>query len=254
MDYLGATRGEIAYEKAGIFRGGKPAVIAEPAPPASMLEHASKLGARPLLIGRDFGYDSDGETWNYWGPGGNRYRLPRPALSGAIQVRNASAALAALNTVAALPLTLAAIERGLASVRLRGRFELLPGQPALILDVAHNPQAAEVLALNLGRLGRGARTLGVFGMLRDKDVAAVANIMAPHIDSWFVCTLPPPRGATAADLARALERAGAIEVRTFESPALAYAAACCAADENDRIATFGSFYTVADVMAARERG
>ena len=255
MDYLGATREAIAYEKAGIFRGGKPAVIAEPAPPASMLAHAQQIGAKPLLIGRDFGYEAAGPSWNYRGVGGHRPGLPRPALFGAVQLRNACAALAALDALAArLPLERAALERGLASARLAGRFEQIAGRPPLLLDVAHNPQAAEVLAQNLAETGGGARTLGVFGMLRDKDIAAVATILCPHVDRWFVCALPPPRGASAAELTHALQSAGASDVRAFENPALAYAAACSAASGNDRIAAFGSFYTVADVMAARERG
>ena len=142
--------------------------------------------------------------------------------------------------------------RGLAEVRLRGRFEVLPGRPAVVLDVGHNPQAAAVLSDNLSDMGAHPVTWAVFGMLRDKDIAGVARALAKRIDHWMICTLPSPRGADAAELAQALRQAGVDEVRTFENPALAYAAACSEAADNDRIVVFGSFHTVADVLAARE--
>jgi dihydrofolate synthase/folylpolyglutamate synthase len=122
----------------------------------------------------------------------------------------------------------------------------------VVLDVGHNPQAAAVLADNLSDMGPCPDTWAVFGMLRDKDIAGVVSLLAQRVDRWLVCTLPPPRGAQAAELAQALRQAGADAVREFENPALAYAAACSEAADNDRIVVFGSFHTVADVLAARE--
>jgi dihydrofolate synthase/folylpolyglutamate synthase len=254
MDYLGATLEAIGHEKAGIFRAGKPAVLGDPAAPASVLAHAQAIGARLLRIGHEFGYEKEGGQWSFWSPQGRKTGLPYPALRGGIQLQNASAALAALETLRAnLPVSLRDLQQGLAGVGLRGRFELLPGPPALVLDVAHNPQAAIVLAQNLSDLGTGSGTTAVFGMLRDKDIAGVVGLLAERIDRWFVCTLPPPRGAQASELAQALRQAGVDTVREFDNPALAYAAACSGAAENDRIVVFGSFHTVADVIAAREK-
>ena len=254
MDYLGATREAIGYEKAGIFRAGKPAVLADPAAPASVLAHAQAIGARLLRIGQDFGYQTQGDRWSYWGPAGRKSGLAYPALHGGIQLQNASAALAALETLCErLPVSMRDLRQGLAAVELPGRFQLLPGRPALVLDVGHNPQAAAVLAQNLSELGSCSGTSAVFGMLRDKDIAGVVRLLAKHIDRWFVCTLPPPRGAPASQLAQALRQAGVDAVREFENPAQAYAAACSGTAENDRIVAFGSFHTVAGVIAAREK-
>jgi dihydrofolate synthase / folylpolyglutamate synthase len=254
MDYLGATLEAIGHEKAGIFRAGKPAVLADPAAPASVSAHAQAIGAQLLRSGQDFGYDREHDTWSFWGPAGRTVGLPYPALHGAIQLQNASAVLAALETLRErLPVSTRDLRQGLTGVELPGRFQLLPGRPALVLDVGHNPQAAAVLAQNLSDMEHCSGTSAVFGMLRDKDIDGVVNLLARFIDRWFVCTLPPPRGAQASELAQALRQAGIAAVREFDNPARAYAAACSGAAENDRIIVFGSFHTVADVIAARER-
>jgi dihydrofolate synthase / folylpolyglutamate synthase len=254
VDYLGATREAIGYEKAGIFRAGKPAVLADPAPPASVQAHAQAIGARLLRVGQEFGCEAESDQWAFRGPGGRKSGLPYPALHGRIQLLNASAALAALDVLQRrLPVSLQQLRRGLAEVRLPGRFQVLPERPAVVLDVGHNPHAAAVLADNLSEMGSYARTWAVFGMLRDKDVAGVVSLLTGHVDHWLVCTLPPPRGARAAELAQALRQAGVDAVREFENPAAAYAAARGEAAESDRILVFGSFHTVADVIAAREQ-
>ena len=252
MDYLGSTREAIGHEKAGIFRSGKPAVISDPAPPESVLAHARALGARQLCLGTDFGFQAAPGEWSFWGPAGTRSGLNYPALCGRIQLRNASAALAALGELhPRLPVSQQHVQRGLSEVRLAGRFQVLSGRPSVVLDVGHNPEAAKVLAENLSDAGPYASTRAVFGMLRDKDIDGVVGMLARQVDQWLVCTLPPPRGALAAELAQVLRRAGAHAVREFENPALAYAAACSEAADNDRILVFGSFHTVADVLAAR---
>ncbi len=253
MDYLGATREAIGQEKAGIFRTGKDAVLADPSPPESLLAQARATGARLLRIGQDFGYRDEGGQWLFRGPAGSKSGLAYPALHGRIQLRNASAALAALDLLRQrLPVSLEQVRRGLAEVELRGRFQLLPGPPSIVLDVGHNPQAAAVLAENLSDMQACPRTWAVFGMLRDKDIAGVASLLAPHVDRWLASSLPPPRGARSGELAQVLRQAGADAVREFENPALAYAAACSEAADNDRIVVFGSFHTVAAVLAARE--
>jgi dihydrofolate synthase/folylpolyglutamate synthase len=254
MDYLGATRETIGYEKAGIFRAGKPAVLADPVPPASVLEHAQAIGARLLRIGREFGCEAEPDQWLFWGSAGRKSGLAYPVLYGRIQLLNASAALAALDALQQrLPVSPQHLRRGLAEVALPGRFQVLPGHPAVVLDVGHNPQATAVLADNLSDLGPCSRTWAVFGMLRDKDIAGVVSLLTGQVDQWLVCTLPPPRGARAAELAQVLRQAGVDAVREFENPAAAYTAARADAAESDRIIVFGSFHTVAEVIAVREQ-
>ena len=254
MDYLGATREAIGREKAGIFRDGKPAVLADPVPPASVLAHAQAIGARLLRVGQEFGFEAEPGQWSFWGPTGRKSSLPYPALYGKIQLLNASAVLAALDVLQQrLPVSPQHLRRGLAEVSLPGRFQVLPERPAVVLDVGHNPQAAAVLADNLSDLGPCPRTWAVFGMLSDKDIAGVVRLLAGQVNEWLVCTLPPPRGARAAVLAQALRQAGVEAVREFENPAAAYTAARGEAAEDDRIIVFGSFHTVAEVIAAREQ-
>ncbi len=253
MEYLGDTRERIGWEKAHIFRPGRPAIVGDPAPPAAVIDHARAIGAVLTCIGRDFGYEADRQQWRYWGPGGTRGGLAHPALRGASQLGNAATAIAALDSLRhCLPVSAQAIRDGLARVELSGRFQVLPGRPVVILDVAHNPQAAAVLSANLADMGAFRRTVAVVGMLRDKDLAGVVGRLAGRIDRWYAATLDNPRGATADEVAVAIKSAcpGAV-VEAFASPRAALAAAREAAEQGDRIVAFGSFYTVADVMAAR---
>jgi dihydrofolate synthase/folylpolyglutamate synthase len=239
VDYLGTDRESIGREKAGIFRDGRPAVIADPEAPAAVLSAPGKH----LLLGRDFGYVDQDSQWSYWGPAGKRGGLAHPALRGAMQLRNASAAMCALDTLRPLlPLGMQDIRRGLAEVELPGRFQVLPGKPQVILDVAHNVQAAQVLAHNLASSGFAPETIAVCGMLRDKDIAGVLQVLGPRITRWHLASLPGARGASAAELAQFV--AG----DCFASPAEAFAAALERAGENDKIVVFGSFLTVGEVL------
>jgi dihydrofolate synthase/folylpolyglutamate synthase len=244
VEYLGGTREQIGLEKAGIFRPGRPAIVADPSPPETVL-HAN---ANLQLIGRDFGYLAQGTQWTYWGPLGKRPGLAHPALRGAVQLRNASAALAALDSLRErLPLAMQDVRRGLAEASLPGRFQVLPGRPQLILDVAHNPEAAAVLAANLGDSGYAPETIAVVGMLKDKDIAGVLRAVAPRITRWHLATLPGPRGADARLLSSVLlEMKVKTPVEMHPSVAEALAAAKREAGENDKIVVFGSFLTVAD--------
>jgi dihydrofolate synthase/folylpolyglutamate synthase len=253
-DYLGDTRERIGSEKAGIFRGGRPAVVADPDPPRSVLDHAAGVGADLWLIGRDFGYRKQGQQWMFWGRGTRRSGLAPPALRGERQLANASAALGALDALRArLPVAIQDIRNGLARVELPARFQVLPGRPTVVLDVAHNPQAAGVLAENLAEMGFYPETYAVFGMLRDKDIGGVCRALRDRISAWFAADLSVPRGAGARVLADAIASAGAAgDVLCFRNPLEAYAAAQKRANENDRIVVFGSFHTVADVMQGIE--
>jgi dihydrofolate synthase/folylpolyglutamate synthase len=257
-EFLGSTREQIGYEKAGIFRPGRPAIVADPKPPSTLLEHGASIGADCRLLGRDFGFVADPTQWQFWSRRGEsiarRGGLAHPALRGACQLLNASAAVAALESLAErLPVAMQDIRRGLMEVELPGRFQVLPGRPAVVLDVAHNPHAAASLAENLGDMGYFDCTWAVFGMLRDKDIAGVVERMAPRIDRWLPASLDGPRGARADQLAGVLEQKGIRCAETFESPAHACRAARERAGENDRILIFGSFLTVAAAMSAMQR-
>ncbi len=247
VEFLGYTREAIGKEKAGIFRSGRPAVVADPRPPESVLAEIQRIGAVPVLLGRDFGYAKQGTQWSYWSHAGKRSGLAHPALRGIVQLRNASAAIAALETLRErLPIAMKDIRRALAEVVLPGRFQILPGRPQVVLDVAHNPEAAAVLAANLGESGFSPETIAVFGMLRDKDIAGVVRAVAPRITRWHLATLPGPRGADAGLLSSIfLELKIQTPTTEHASVAEALAAARNEARESDKIVVFGSFLTVA---------
>jgi dihydrofolate synthase/folylpolyglutamate synthase len=147
-----------------------------------------------------------------------------------------------------------AVRQGLLNVELAGRFQVLPGRPAVILDVAHNPHAAAVLAQNLDNMGFHPRTLAVFGMLRDKDATGVIDRVADRIDHWYVGGTSGARGLSGQDLASIVHaKRPAAAVEAFGDVASAFDAAHRAAAGEDRIIVFGSFLTVADVMRAQPR-
>ncbi|HRP97376.1 MAG TPA: bifunctional tetrahydrofolate synthase/dihydrofolate synthase [Rhodocyclaceae bacterium] len=262
MEFLGDTREAIGREKAGIFRSGRPAVCGDPQPPASLVEHAREIGAPLWLSGRDFGFGGDRQQWGYWRyedvPANGRLLrrggLAYPALRGANQLLNAAAVLTALELLRErMPVSMQAVREGLLLVELPGRFQVLPGQPAVVLDVAHNVQAAGVLAENLSNMGFYPETWAVFGMLADKDVESVVARLRPRVDHWLLASLPGPRGLTADALAARVRAAGVEgELACFGSPAMALDAARSRAAAGDRIVVFGSFMTVAGVLAARE--
>lgn len=256
-EHLGPTREAIGREKAGIFRAGRPAVVGDPQPPASVLEVATACGARLLRYGHDFGARAERTQWLYWSRSGRRAVLAYPALRGAVQLRNAACAIAALETLRErLPLGLEAVRAGLADAKPPGRFQVLPGRPRIVLDVAHNPQAAEVLADNLAATVAAGCAIAVLGMLRDKDIAGVARALAPRIDRWHLASLAGPRGAPAATLAEALAAAGvrAHAIASHANVADALAAARAEAGADDTIVVCGSFLTVAAAMAELSAG
>ncbi|ELX10078.1 bifunctional folylpolyglutamate synthase/dihydrofolate synthase FolC [Janthinobacterium sp. HH01] len=256
-DYLGDTREAIGFEKAGIFRAGKTAICSDPVPPQSLIDHANAIGADLWLMGRDFNYSGDKQQWNYGGRSQRRNSLAYPSLRGANQILNASAVLAALEALKLeLPVGAQEVRTGLVTVELPGRFQVLPGRPTVILDVAHNPHAASALNQNLGNMGFHPYTYAVFGSMHDKDIDGVIAAMSEHVDHWCLATLPSPRSASASELAAKVqivqEEKAERTINIFDDPAAAYANAISRAGENDRIVVFGSFLTVAGVMAARK--
>jgi dihydrofolate synthase/folylpolyglutamate synthase len=255
--YLGSTREDIGREKAGIFRAGRPAICGDPHPPATLIEHARAIGASLLLSGVDFGAVAQAGQWRYFGPAGTRHGLPYPALRGTYQLANAAAALTALDALRPrLPVSMGAVREALVGIDLPGRFQVLPGRPATVLDVAHNAQAAIALADTLATMGFHPRTLAVLGIMADKDIDAVIAALKSRVDQWLVASLPPPRGAKAPALRRHLEQAGvaATAILSFDDAGAAYRAAREIASEADRIIVFGSFLTVAAALAEERRG
>lgn len=256
VDWLGTTRESIGFEKSGIYRAHKPAICADPEPPQSLLQNAAAIGADFQVLGRDFGYFGDSAQWTYWGRHDlRRGGLAHPGLRGSSQLRNAAAVLTAIDSLKdSLPVSMHAIRRGLIELELPGRFQVMPGRPVVILDVAHNPQAVAGLAENLGEMGFFEKTIAVVGMLADKDIEGALAALAGKIDVWLLAGLDVPRGAPAETLA-AIHAQNALggSAECFDSPDEAFARAAKLAGENDRIVVFGSFYTVAAYMRMIKR-
>jgi dihydrofolate synthase/folylpolyglutamate synthase len=253
-EYLGPDRETIAIEKAGIMRKGKPAIVSDPMAPKSLATHAAEVGADLWLLGRDFNVEGDQQQWRWAGRHKRFNAMAYPALRGANQLLNAAGALAAFEALRdRLPISAQAVRSGFALVELPGRFQVVAGQPTLVLDVAHNPHAIAALAQNLDQMGFFPRTHAVFGVMADKDIAAILTRMAPLVDDWHFTDLPLARAAAALDLAAAYTRLapkgpGPVTLATHAQPRDAMAAALEAADPADRIVVFGSFFTVGGVL------
>ena len=247
MEWLGSDVESIGREKAGILRAGRPAVVGTPTPPRSVLEVADAVGADLRLRGRDFDATArDDGRWDYRDRDGRLDALPEPGLTGVAQVGNAAVALAALRALASrLPLARAAVERGLAGVRLAGRFQRLtdPRGFQWVLDVAHNEDSARTLAANLRQWAVSGRTLAVCGMLADKDVGQVAGLLGDVVDRWYAASTDGPRGLAAAELAARAAGAG-VTMDPAGGVVTALEAAAAAARPGDRVVVFGSFHTV----------
>ena len=255
-EFLGHTREAIGFEKAGVMRPGKPVILSDPVPPASVLEHAAAIGADLRCIGRDFSYSGDAQQWNWVGRIQRFSGLAYPALRGANQLLNAAGALAAFEAMrGVLPVPAQAVRTGLAQVQLAGRFQIVAGRPTLVLDVAHNPHAVAALTHNLERMGFHPRTHAVFGAMRDKDIAGMLQRIAPLVDAWYFTDLATPRAARAVELESVLRQlpsvrppGAAVPGSCHADPAHALQAALQACDPADRIVVFGSFHTVGGVL------
>jgi dihydrofolate synthase/folylpolyglutamate synthase len=251
-ELLGDTREAIGLEKAGIMRTGKPVIVSDPVPPQSVLDHAMEVGADLWRVGRDFNVAGDQQQWGWAGRGRRFSGLAYPALRGANQLVNAAGVLAALTALRdQLPVTAQAVRNGFAFVELPGRFQIIPGQPTLVLDVAHNPHSVAALVANLDAMGFYPTTHAVFGAMADKDLAPMLTRINPLIDRWYFTDLPSPRAAGAEALrARWAAQNTRVDVsaQTHVDPMLALQAAIAAADPADRIVVFGSFYTVGGVL------
>ncbi len=252
MELLGPDRETIGFEKAGIMRKSRPVVVSDPVPPKSVIEHAKKLGADLWRLGEDFNFSGDKQQWSWAGRGRRYAGLAYPGLRGANQLVNAAGVLAALTALRdKLPVTAQAVRNGMAMVELPGRFQIVPGQPTLVLDVAHNAHAVAALTVNLDAMGFFPTTHAVFGAMADKDLAPMFERIGPLIDRWYFTDLPTPRAESAERLQERWEAQNKrkdASSTVAESPAQALQAAVAAADPADRIVVFGSFFTVGGVL------
>jgi dihydrofolate synthase/folylpolyglutamate synthase len=249
QQYLGADREQIGYEKAGIFRAGRAAVMGERTPPASLVAHAETLGAETWLRQRDFGVVRAVSAWTWWHRDGTRIDLPLPGLRAPVQVDNATSAIAVLHALRArLPIACAALADGIVRAFVPARLQRLRERPEVFVDVAHNPQAARALAEALVAMPCAGRTLAVFSALGDKDIPGIVAALAGAIDQWFVGGLAEQseRGLDAA----ALHARMAVAADVQPTVAQAYAEALAQARPEDRIVVCGSFFTVAAALAA----
>ena len=254
MELLGNTRELIGFEKAGIMRPGKPVVVSDPVPPQSVIDHATAVGADLWKFGTDFNFSGDKQQWGWAGRGRRYSGLAYPALRGANQLMNASGVLAALTALRdKLPVTAQAVRVGLSMVELPGRFQIIPGQPTLVLDVAHNPHSVAALAENLDAMGFYPCTHAVFGAMADKDVTPMLARVGPLMDKWYFTDLPTARAATGEVLQAKWQAANTRKdavASAYKTPESALQAAIAAADPADRIVVFGSFYTVGGILKA----
>ncbi len=252
MELLGPDREAIGLEKAGIMRANTPVVISDPSPPASVLSHAKSLNADVWQVTQDVQFGGDAQQWTWRARGRTYSGLAYPALRGANQLLNAAGVLAVMEALRQqLPVTAQAIRAGLSTVQWPGRFQILPGQPAIVLDVAHNPHATSALAHNLDAMGFYPKTYAVLGAMADKDIPGLFKRLMPLVECWYFCDLPTPRAASASQLQAAwqsLSPPPTSQFRLFANPQQALSQAMADADPADRILIFGSFFTVGGVL------
>lgn len=252
QEWLGNDREQIGREKAGIMRSGRPVVFSGKDIPDSIRQHAETCGAELLIADRDYRVVRHDDAWDVVGGSTlDRYSLPWPATRGAHQVDNAAGVLVALGLLEArLPIDQRAVRAGLLSAQVAGRFDVRPGKPTWVLDVAHNPDAAATLERSLSNLFCRGQCVAVFGMLDDKAVAETIAAVRDRIDRWELVDLGDrPRGLTAAALeARGGDAFGTSPVRLHQM-----LEACLDGLEQDMgaddvVVVFGSFLLVGAAM------
>ncbi|KZC29750.1 bifunctional tetrahydrofolate synthase/dihydrofolate synthase [Rhodanobacter denitrificans] len=257
MEWLGPDRDSIGREKAGIARAGRPAIVGELDPPAGLLDALAERGARVERAGIDFSVERHQDGWRWLHRDGSAMELPDPALAAPVQYANAAAAIAALHVLGLGALTpsafFAAVSAGLHEVRVQARLQSIGGEPPLVVDVGHNPQAARALAEWLDTQPP-ARVHAVYGALADKDVAGVIGALGTRIGHWHLAGLDQatPRGMPVATLAAILQQVlPQASYGVHADVPAALAAARAAAQPGERILAFGSFFVASAVLAER---
>ena len=250
MDYLGHTREAIGFEKAGIYRTEKTSICGDFDPPQSLIKHAELIHADLKIIGKDFGYEAHHDSFDFLIDSTFVMNLPLPKLQGDFQLANATNALMAVKAMEdKLPLTEISIQKGITLTLLPGRFQEVKKMPSLILDVAHNPQAARSLSHNLKTHVVLGKTIAVFSILKDKDIFGVINELNLDIDDWFIAEIQNERAASIETISNTIQKINpSAHIETFKNIQEAYQFASKEVRRNDRIIVFGSFFTVADIM------
>ena len=251
--WLGNDREAIGFEKAGIMRAGRPAVFGDSRPPQSLLRHAEAIGAELYCLEGDYQYQVHSSGWRWSSSNGSREALPMPAMRGDYQLQNAAGVLMALECLKdQLPVSQADVRNGLLSAKVAGRFQIISSPIRQIFDVAHNPHAVEQLKANLEAMQPLGRSRAVFAMMADKEIAQVIEIIKPQIDQWYIGGLSIPRAASTDQLVGLLNEQGITELQKLPTIADAYHQALSDSGPADQIIVFGSFYTIAAVMAAMQ--
>jgi len=250
MDYLGHTREAIGFEKAGIYRTEKTSICGDFDPPQSLIKHAELIHADLKIIGKDFGYEAHHDSFDFLIDSTFVMNLPLPKLQGDFQLANATNALMAVKAMEdKLPLTEISIQKGITLTLLPGRFQEVKKMPSLILDVAHNPQAARSLSHNLKTHVVPGKTIAVFSILKDKDIFGVINVLNLDIDDWFIAEIQNERAASIETISNTIQKINpSAHIEAFRNIQEAYQFASKEVTRNDRIIVFGSFFTVADIM------
>ena len=240
VDWLGDDINVIGFEKAGIYRSGKPAICGQPKPPATVAAHADDIKAEFYQVGIQYTYAVDGDTWNWHSGAFQLESLPIPTLP----LPNAATALMALGT-SELDISDVNVVNGLKNAQLPGRMQQISDQPVIVLDVAHNPHSAEYFAQQVTKKYAGKNLHVVVAMLHDKDIPATLEVLAPIATHWYPASLQGPRAATAVELCQSLPQG----VEQHTNPVAAFEAALASAKgEDDVVLVVGSFHTVGEVL------
>ena len=239
VDWLGDDINVIGFEKAGIYRSGKPAICGQPKPPATVAAHADDIKAEFYQVGIQYTYDVDGDTWNWRSGAFQLESLPIPSLP----LPNAATALMALGT-SELSISDVNVVNGMKNAQLPGRMQQISEQPVIVLDVAHNPHSAEYFEQQVTKRYAGKKLHVVVAMLHDKDIPATLEVLAPITAHWSPASLNGPRAATAAELCRSLP----IGVEQHSTPVAAFEAALASVKGDDVVLVVGSFHTVGEVL------
>ncbi|SCN47849.1 Dihydrofolate synthase / Folylpolyglutamate synthase [methanotrophic endosymbiont of Bathymodiolus azoricus (Menez Gwen)] len=250
--WLGNTRDAIAVEKAGVFRNNTPAIIGDPTPPQSLLDCAINIDAKLLRIGHEFSYSKVDNSWSWQSGNSTLNNLPLPKLKGTHQYRNAAAVITAVQALQnRIPVSKLAIQQGLGSANLLGRFQLINTSPAVLLDVSHNPQAAQTLVEYLQSEFKNTPVHAVFTMMGDKDLPGVIDLVQPCIKHWYISPLDNPRTSTDTDLKKAFASCHNTQVSYgFTDFRAAFNAAKTQAQaDNGLILVFGAFFLVSECLS-----
>jgi len=250
LQWLGMDRETIAREKAGIFRGDKPAICSDPHPPETVLEYAEEIGARLYIPGRDFNYQLSEDHWSWQWDSVIYENLPRPDQYNSCQIQNAAGVLMVLNTLTSkLPIKPGAIEKGLENFSITGRFQMLTEGTQIILDVAHNNQSAKMLVHNLKQFPNSGKTHIIIGMLKDKDRKSILGELIEITDYWHTVTISNPRGTDSETIKNELLDLGVtVPITESDTVANAFLKLQNETGMHDRIVVTGSFLSVGDAI------